>query len=160
VASAFGGISALINSSVFLLAFTYMATCISAILLQAKHEDISKKLIGKKVIPMTGAAFSIVLLLLVAPLQIMISLCLLGVGVPIYIFFSPKQELTEAKEKFLSKRLDCEEHVANPRHSLECPSIRSSYIDMARPESAMLWTVAIRENVRKRIRASRSDLTC
>jgi hypothetical protein len=80
-----------------------MATCISAILLQAKHEDISKKLIGKKVIPMTGAAFSIVLLLLVAPLQIMISLCLLGVGVPIYIFFSPKQELTEAKEKFLSK---------------------------------------------------------
>ena len=103
VASAFGGIAALINSSVFLLAFTYLATCISAILLQSKHEDVSKKLIGKKIIPLTGAAFSIVLLLLVAPLQILISLCLLGVGVPIYFFFSPKQELTEAKEIFLSK---------------------------------------------------------
>jgi amino acid transporter len=103
VASAFGGISALINSSVFLLAFTYLATCISAIRLQAKHEEVSKKLIGRRAIPMTGAVFSIVLLVLVDPLQIVISLCLLAVGVPIYIFFSPKEELKEAKAIFFSK---------------------------------------------------------
>jgi amino acid transporter len=103
VASAFGGISALINSSVFLLAFTYLATCISAIRLQAKHNDVSRKLIGRRIIPMVGALFSIVLLLLVDPVQIAISLGLLAVGVPIYVFFSPKEELVVAKAAFLSK---------------------------------------------------------
>ena len=103
VASALGGIAALINSSVFLLAFTYLATCISALRLQAKHEDISRKLLGRRSIPMVGALFSIVLLLLVDPFQIAISLGLLAVGVPIYTFFSPKEELTEAKALFLSQ---------------------------------------------------------
>jgi basic amino acid/polyamine antiporter, APA family len=102
VASAFGGISALINSSVFLLSFTYLATCISAIRLQAKHKDVSAKLIGRRAIPMAGAVFSIILLLLVDPVQIAISLGLLAVGVPIYTFFSPKVELVEAKRAFLS----------------------------------------------------------
>ena len=103
VASAFGGISALINSSVFLLAFTYLATCISAIRLQAKHKEVSNKLIGRRIIPIIGALFSMALLLLVDPFQIVISLCLLAIGVPIYLFFSPKEELAEARAKFLSK---------------------------------------------------------
>ncbi|HEY3418947.1 MAG TPA: APC family permease [Methanomassiliicoccales archaeon] len=103
VASAFGGISALINSSVFLLAFTYLATCISAIRLQAKHNEISAKLIGRRIIPLTGSLFCIVLLLLVDPFQIVVSLGLLAVGVPIYTYFSPKKELSEAKAIFMSR---------------------------------------------------------
>ena len=35
--------------------------------------------------------------------QILISLALLAVGVPVYTFFSPKKELTELKEAFLSE---------------------------------------------------------
>jgi basic amino acid/polyamine antiporter, APA family len=103
VASAFGGISALINSSVFLLAFTYLATCISAIYLQSKHQDISRKLMGRRAIPMIGATFSIILLLLVDPVQIAISLGLLAVGIPIYLFFSPMEEMKEDKAKFVSR---------------------------------------------------------
>jgi hypothetical protein len=34
--------------------------------------------------------------------QIAIALMLLGLGVPLYTFFSPKSELTELKAKFLS----------------------------------------------------------
>jgi APA family basic amino acid/polyamine antiporter len=103
VASAFGGISALINSSVFLLAFTYLATCLSAIRLQAKHTEISSKIIGRRIIPLTGSVFCIVLLLLVDPFQIAVSLGLLALGIPIYAFFSPQEELSEAKAIFLSR---------------------------------------------------------
>jgi basic amino acid/polyamine antiporter, APA family len=103
VASAFGGISTLINSSVFLLAFTYLATCISALRLQAKHSEISARLIGRRTIPLAGSVCCIVLLLLVDPFQILISVCLLAVGVPIYTFFSPRKELTEAKQLFFSR---------------------------------------------------------
>jgi hypothetical protein len=35
--------------------------------------------------------------------QILISLALLAVGVPVYTFFSPKKELHEMKEAFLSE---------------------------------------------------------
>jgi APA family basic amino acid/polyamine antiporter len=103
VASVFGGLSALINSSVFLLAFVYLATCISTIRLEAKNPDVAKRLRWKKAIPILGAAFSLLLMALVAPMQIAISLALLGVGVIIYSYFSPKRELFEAKAAFLSE---------------------------------------------------------
>jgi hypothetical protein len=44
-----------------------------------------------------------VLLVLVDPVQILVSLALLGVGVPIYLFFSPKQVNVEAKALYVSR---------------------------------------------------------
>jgi len=102
VASLIGGLSALINSSVFLLAVAYLATCISAILLGKRHPDVSMKFRGRVAVPALGAVFSCVLIVLVSPLQVVISLALLAVGIPIYAFFSPKEELKELKELFLS----------------------------------------------------------
>jgi amino acid transporter len=100
VASVIGTMSDLINSSVFLLSFTYLATGISAILLQRKYR-IGSGTRGT-IIPVLTIAFSALLMTQVSLLQIAISLLLLGIGVPVYTFFSPKSELVELKAEFLS----------------------------------------------------------
>ncbi len=102
VASLLGGLTDLIGSSVFLLAFAYLATCISTIFLERKHPRLSREFRGKYAIPALGAVFSVLLMSLVNPLLIGISLVLLAVGIPIYTFFSPRQELTDFREAFLS----------------------------------------------------------
>ena len=84
------------------MAVAYLATCISAILLGRRNPEISKRLKGRVVIPVLGAVFSCLLIVLVSPMQIAVSLALLAVGIPIYAFFSPKEELKELKTAFLS----------------------------------------------------------
>jgi APA family basic amino acid/polyamine antiporter len=103
VVSVFGGLSALINSSVFLLAFVYLATCLSTIRLESKNTDVAKRLHWRRGIPIAGAAFSLLLIVLVEPTQIAVSLVLLAIGVVVYAYFSPKKELTDAKALFLSE---------------------------------------------------------
>lgn len=103
IISLFGGLSALINSSVFLLAFTYLATCISAIVLQKEHSEIASRLRWRTAIPLVGAIFSVILIILVDPTEIFISLLLMAVGVPIYLFLSPKEELTDIKKRYWSE---------------------------------------------------------
>jgi APA family basic amino acid/polyamine antiporter len=102
VASLLGGLTDLIASSVFLLAFVYFVTCISTILLEKKHPEVSRGLRLKRAIPLAGALFSVVLMVLVSPYLIAISLVLLAVGVPIYVFFSPRKELEDLKAAYLS----------------------------------------------------------
>jgi amino acid transporter len=102
VASLLGGLSDLINSAVFLLAFVYFATCFATIFLERKHPRISSGLRGKVAIPVTGMIFSVVLMGLVSPRLIGISLILLAVGIPVYVFFSPRTELVELRDAFLS----------------------------------------------------------
>jgi amino acid transporter len=100
VASVIGTMSDLINSSVFLLSFTYLATGISAILLERKYQIGS----GRRgtIVPALTIVFSALLITQVSLQQIAISLVLLGIGVPLYAFFSPKSELAELKAEFLS----------------------------------------------------------
>jgi APA family basic amino acid/polyamine antiporter len=97
VVSIFGGLAALINSSVFLLAFVYLATCLSTLRLERKNPGIARKLRWKRAIPIIGATFSLMLILLVDPFEVVVSLLVLAVGVIVYINFSPRNELTEAK---------------------------------------------------------------
>ncbi|HVO77731.1 MAG TPA: APC family permease [Methanomassiliicoccales archaeon] len=101
--SVFGTLTALIDSSVFLLAFVYLATCLSAIRLEKKNPEAAKGLHLKVLIPGLGAGFSFMLLVLVDPVEIVISLILLAAGILVYAYFSPKKELAEAKEAFLSE---------------------------------------------------------
>jgi hypothetical protein len=93
----------LINSSVFLLSFAYLATCVSAVLLERKY---ARKPVGvweRLLLPALGVIFSIFLMTLVTPEQILVSVLLLAVGVPVYVFFAPKKEQHELKEAFLSR---------------------------------------------------------
>jgi APA family basic amino acid/polyamine antiporter len=100
LASVIGTLSELINSSVFMLSFTYLATGISAILLKRKYQ-IRSGFLGA-VVPALTIIFSALLMTQVSLQQIAISLVLLGIGVPVYTFFSPKSELAELKAEFLS----------------------------------------------------------
>lgn len=112
VASLVGGLAALINAAVFLLALVYLATCISAVLLLRKNPELAGRLKGRRIIPLAGAGFSILLLLLVDPLLWVIGLALLAVGVPIYTYFSPRKELKELRDAYYSR----ESTMARVRH--------------------------------------------
>jgi APA family basic amino acid/polyamine antiporter len=102
IASVVGTLASLINASVFLLSFVYLSTCVSVILLEREY-PASKNLRGRRIIPVLGIAFSLMLMTQVDVQQILVSFLLLAVGVPIYIFFSPKKELDELKQAFLSR---------------------------------------------------------
>src|SRR5438552_733418 len=102
VASLLGGLSDLISSAVFLLAFVYFATCLATLFLERMHPRLSSGLRWKIAIPVVGMFFSVVLMGLVNPRLIGISLVLLAVGIPVYTFFSPRKELVELKDAFLS----------------------------------------------------------
>ena len=103
IASLTNSLSALINSSVFLLSFAYLATCVSAALLERKY---ARKPVGvweRTLLPSLGVIFSLFLMTQVSPQQILVSALLLAVGVPVYVFFAPKKEQHELKEVFLSR---------------------------------------------------------
>src|SRR5205809_550672 len=103
VASLLGGLAALINSSVFLLAVAYFATCLAALFLGRQPPTVATRIRGRLGIPVLGSVFCIVLILLGNPVKMAISIALLAVGIPVYTFFSPKQELQGLKAVFLSR---------------------------------------------------------
>jgi APA family basic amino acid/polyamine antiporter len=103
VASLLGTLSQLINASVFLLAFAYIATCVSTVLLERRHKDTAEKFRARRIIPALGVVCGLVLLSQVGLDQMLISLVMLGIGVPVYVFFSPKQEVRELKGAFVSR---------------------------------------------------------
>lgn len=103
VACVFGGLSQLISASVFLLSFAYLATSVTAVFLERKFPEKSKNIRGKLAIPVAGVLFSLLLMVMVDVQLILISVGLLLVGMPIYILFSPKKELHEIREAFLSR---------------------------------------------------------
>jgi APA family basic amino acid/polyamine antiporter len=103
IASLTNSLSALINSSVFLLSFAYLATCVSAIFLERKHGKKAYSSKGNKIVILLGIAFSFLLMTQVNPQQIFIATILFAIGLPVYVIFSPKKELTELKSKYLSR---------------------------------------------------------
>ncbi len=103
VASVVNSLSALVNSSVFLLSLAYLATGGSALILGRRHLRSAPKGIWTMIVPGLTVFFSIVLMTQVTRQQVLISLILLAMGIPVYAFFSPKKELLELKESFLSE---------------------------------------------------------
>jgi amino acid transporter len=103
IASIVGGLDMLIATSVFLMAIAYLATSVSSFWLRKKHLKPSFQLKGGLFIPILGAAFSIFLMYQCTIAQIVTGVILLAIGIPIYIKYSPKKELVELKEAFLSE---------------------------------------------------------
>ncbi len=117
VAPFVGGLSLLISVSVFFLAIAYLATSASVFPLRKKN-PVANAVYGKRnmVIPVLGIIFSAYLITQCTLTQIAIGVLLLLVGIPIYIKFSPKKELTEAEQAFLSeqnifRRIYRQEHI-------------------------------------------------
>jgi len=96
------GLSTLIATSVFFMAVAYVATSVSVYTLRKKHQA-QFHLRGGLAIPALGAAFSIYLIAQCNLIQIGLGLLLLAVGIPVYVKYSPKKEITELKQALLDR---------------------------------------------------------
>ena len=103
IASIVNSLSALVNSSVFLLSLAYLATGSSALILERRHLRSSPKGTWTILVPVLTIFFSIVLMTQITQQQILVSLVLLAAGVPVYVYFSPKKEMLDLKEAYLSE---------------------------------------------------------
>jgi amino acid transporter len=99
-----GGIGLLISVSVFFMAIAYLATSASVFPLHKKNTT-SKAAFSKRhmIIPALGILFSAYLITQCTLTQIAIGITLLLIGIPIYVKYSPKKELAEAKQALLSQ---------------------------------------------------------
>jgi len=102
VASIVGSLGLLISVSVFFLSVAYLATSASIFTFHKRGLTPNRKSKKQLIIPALGVAFSVYLISQCTLLQIGVGVLLLLVGVPIYIWYSPKKELTELKRSFLS----------------------------------------------------------
>jgi len=103
IASIVGGLGTLIATSVFFMAIAYFATSASIFSLSKKGLKPAFHLKGGVVIPALGAIFSLYLISQCTITQITTGLVLLLVGIPIYLKYSPKKEMTELKEALFSR---------------------------------------------------------
>jgi amino acid transporter len=104
IASITNSLSALINASVFLLSLAYFATCASSYFLEKKHSGKSGSSLGNRLVIVFGVAFSVLLMTQVNAQQVLVSMILLAVGVPVYVFFAPKKDITLLKHQYLSRQ--------------------------------------------------------
>jgi APA family basic amino acid/polyamine antiporter len=102
VAAIIGNLDTLIATSVFFLAIAYVATCASTYPLERRGLKGQFTLRGGMILPVLGIIFSIYLITQCTLLQIGLGLVLLVAGIPMYIKYSPKKEITELKEILLS----------------------------------------------------------
>ncbi len=116
IAAVVGNLGLLISVSVFFMAISYLAT--SASIFWFRKKGLAPPHVSKRqlAIPTLGIAFSIFLISQCTPLQLGLGALLLLVGVPIYVWYSPKKEIAQLKEALLSsesvlKRVSREEHV-------------------------------------------------
>jgi amino acid transporter len=104
IASLTNSLSALINASVFLLSFAYLATCVSAYFLEKKDSTKASGSLVNKIVIVFGVAFSVLLMTQVNAQQVLISIILLTFGLPVYRFFAPKKDITDLKREYLSRQ--------------------------------------------------------
>jgi amino acid transporter len=92
----------LVATAVVLLAIGYAATSASVFALRKKNLKPQFRLRGGAVIAIVGLIFSIYLITQCSLSQIGLASVMVLVGVPIYVLYSPKKELTGLKESFVS----------------------------------------------------------
>jgi APA family basic amino acid/polyamine antiporter len=103
VAAIVGGIEMLIATSVFFMATAYAATSASIFWLHRKTGEPKLHLTARVILPILGVIFSFYLISQCTLTQIALGLALLAIGVPIYVKYSPKKEITELKEALISR---------------------------------------------------------
>ena len=102
VASIVGNLGLLISVSVFFLAIAYLATSASVFTFHKKGLTADNHSRKELIVPALGIAFSLFLISQCTLTQIAVGALLLLVGLPIYIRYSPKHEMTKLKQTFIS----------------------------------------------------------
>jgi amino acid transporter len=103
VAAIVGSLDTLIATSVFLMAIAYVATSASIFFLRRKEPSAQFKLKGGLLIPALGVIFSVYLMTQCQWWQIVLGIILLLIGMPIFIKYSPKKEITDLKNALISR---------------------------------------------------------
>jgi APA family basic amino acid/polyamine antiporter len=103
VASIIGSLSLLISVSVFFLAIAYLATSGSVLAIRRRGKSPQFRMRGGTIIPILGVMFSVYLISQCSPLQIALGVLLLVIGLPVYVFYSPKKEIAELKGALMDR---------------------------------------------------------
>jgi APA family basic amino acid/polyamine antiporter len=117
VLSNVGNLSGLISFAVLNLAFSFLLTCFALIVLRS---DGDVKLRGQHILPLAGIAICLFLLFSTTTFDKVIGLLVILAGIPIYLYYSPKEDIYHLKALFLSeeavllRRLEAKEtYLAN-----------------------------------------------
>lgn len=97
--SVFSGLSSLISFSVLNLAFSFLLVSVSLLILK---KNKGKSLAGQNLLPWLGIAICLFLLYSTSLQDKLIGSLVILAGIPIYAYFSPKVDMAELKEAFLS----------------------------------------------------------
>lgn len=100
VLSIYSDIGKLISFSVFNLAFSFLLTSLAFIILKKGKE---KKLHGQNILPWIGIAICLYLLYSTSMFDKILGSIVILLGIPLYIFFSPKADIHHLKRLFLSE---------------------------------------------------------
>lgn len=103
IAAIYGSLEVLVATSVFLLGVAYVATGLSVFWLRKKFPAAQSRWEASSIIPVLGVIFSVLLILQCGILQIVTGILMLAIGIPIYIKYSPKKELTDIKNALISR---------------------------------------------------------
>jgi amino acid transporter len=100
ILSTIAGIAKLISFSVFNFGFSFLLTCLALVILKKGSE---KKLHGQNIVPWLGIIICLYLLYATSSFDKIVGSIVILLGVPIYIFLSPKQDIHHLKKMFLSE---------------------------------------------------------
>jgi len=95
----FSGISSLISFAVLDLAFSFLLVSLALVVLVKKGKG---KLRGQTVLPWFGVAICLYLIYSTSLQDKILGSIVILAGIPLYLYFSPKKDLTDLKEEFLS----------------------------------------------------------
>ncbi|WP_333582647.1 amino acid permease, partial [Methanoculleus bourgensis] len=93
-------LSGLISFAVLNLAFSFLLTCFALIVLR---RDGDVKLRGQHILPLAGIAICLFLLFSTTTFDKVIGLLVILTGIPIYLYYSPKEDIYHLKDLFLSE---------------------------------------------------------
>lgn len=100
VLSSVGNLSWLISFAVLTLAFSFLLTCFALIVLQG---DRAAHLRGRRLLPLAGIVICLFLLFSTTTFDKIAGILVILAGIPIYLFFSPKEDIHHLKTLFLSE---------------------------------------------------------
>lgn len=84
IATLFGGLESIINASVFLLAFVYLMTCLSAAIFHAQGRECARATPHGGTVPVLGVACSLLIMTYVNPPDILLAGAVMGLGAVAY----------------------------------------------------------------------------
>ena len=100
VLSNVGNLSGLISFAVLNLAFSFLLTCFALIVLRS---DRAANLRGQRILPLAGIAVCLFLIYSTTTFDKVAGILVILAGIPVYLFYSPKQDIHHLKALFLSE---------------------------------------------------------